>query len=409
MAANLRARLVGVLAVVGALGILWLAFAWMTGRRTIQTDVHPQALEHISPAAEPERIVVDKRPRNIIVVIADGLGFAHLAAGRAALHGIDGEAVWDSFPIVGWHRSHPAGGLVTDSAAAATALATGHATTPGFVAVNPAGESVETLFERAAARGYRAGVVTDSYVWDATPAAFVTHVNDRDQAAMILQQLASAKLDVLFGELEDVGEGEVPTWSETEAILAERYQLFGPEPVTTEELLAVDAGRQVAAIFEEDQITDLDSRPNLPTLARAALGRIAAIGEPFVLLVESEELDSASHRGDLGRVIRGIEAIETVLADLLEFAERDGDTLVVFTSDHETGALAISTTKGNRTLRAIWGSGNHTAVPVPLMATGPGSELFAGRFTSAQVGQRLIELLRPPASLDDGAEVSADP
>jgi alkaline phosphatase len=392
-----RPLLVRFLATVGLLAILWMIFSLATGRATVQTDLHPVELERVAPVVDPTEIAVDRRPDNIILVIADGLGFAHLAAGRAALHGIDGAAAWDALPVVGWHSSHPVDGLIADSASAATALATGYAAHNGFIGVDATGRRLRTLFERAAALGYRTGLVTDSYVWDATPAAFVTHVNDRDQAAAILEQLATAKLDVLFGELVDVGRNGVPTWAETEALLAERYEVFGPGPVTTEELVAVDAEHPVAAIFEQDQITDLGSTPTLPALERAALQRLARSGEPFILLVESEEVDSASHRHDLERSLRGIEVIEAVLDDIVEFARRDGNTLVLFTSDHETGALAIGTTSGNLTLRAIWGSAGHTAVPVPLMALGPGSELFAGTYTNAQVGQRLFALLRPPA------------
>ncbi len=383
------------LAIIGVLAMIWFAFSWATGRRTAVVELHPEELEWSAGDDQPAPITTSERPRNIVLVVADGMGFAHLAAGRAALHGIEGEAPWDIFPVSGWHRSHPASGLLTDSAAAATALATGHRSQIGAVGVDGDGKPVQNLFERATELGYRTGLVTDSYIWDATPAAFATHVEDRDFAAQILQQLTDAPLDVLFGELEDVGEGEVPTWEETEALLGASYTLVGPEPVTVEELLAIDADRRVATVYEEEQITDLDSEPNLPTLVRAGLGRITRSGEPFALLVESEELDSSSHHRDLNRTIRGLEVLDVVLTELIAFAREDGETLLLFTSDHETGGLAVSTRKGNRALRAIWASDSHTATPVPVFAMGPGAEEFSGRHSTWEIGRKLLALLEP--------------
>lgn len=398
-----RNRLRVLVSCLALLGIM-AAASWLvlriTGRAITKVELYSEQLERVAPpewapASSALELATASRPKNIILFIADGLGFAHLAAGRAARHGIDGGAIWDRFSAVGWHRPHPVDGFLTDSAASATALATGQATRNGFVGMDAGGKALTTLFERASEWGYRTGLVTDSYIWDATPASFVAHVTDRDLASEILEQLAAADLDLLFGELEDVGEGEVPDGSATETLFAERYTVFGPEPITVEQILTADVDRPVVAIFEEDQLTDLSSTPNLPLLTRAALGRLAAPGEPFVLLVESEELDSASHRRDFARVLRGLEAIEATLALLLDFAASNGDTLVLFTSDHETGALSLSTERGNLALRALWGSNSHTGVAVPLMALGPGSELFSGMHANWQVGRLLHSLLTP--------------
>lgn len=374
----------------------------MTRSQVLSTTV---ARTEPPSAADSLETIVGERPKNIILVIADGMGFGHLAVGRTALHGIGGEAAWDGFPVVGWQRSHPSDGLLVDSAAAATALSTGEPTYNGAVGVDAEGGRLETLLELASRTGRRIGIVTDSYVWDGTPAAFSAHAASREEAASILEQQTSSKLEVLFGELEDVGEGEVPEWQETVDLLGKRFAVFGPEPVTVTDLLAVDRDRPVAAIFEEEQVTDLSSEPNLATLQQAGLHRLLQLGEPFVLLVESEEMDSASHRQDLERVVKGMEVIEAVLTDLLDFAENDCETLVLFTSDHETGGLGVRGARGNSALRAAWGSTSHTGAAVPLMATGPGAEHFAGMHESWEVGRILKRLLEPaPAIGGDGSE-----
>ncbi len=378
-------------------------------RTTIELMRSPAVLDQPAATPAPEQL-----PRNIVVFIADGLGFSHLAAARAAHHGIDGPAAWDRFPVTGWHRASPAGGFLTDSAASATALATGMTTGNGMVGVDTAGRPRTTLFERATELGYRTGIVTDSYVWDATPAAFVTHTESRNNAAEILRQLGETSLDVLFGELKNVGEGEVPDWDATVALLQRRFEVVGPEPVGLDELLAAAdppvapaAGAPVAAIFEEDQLTDLESTPTLPLLVRAALDRLKP--GPFVLMVESEEPDSASHRMDLDRLLRGMQAIEATLDVVLDFADQHGDTLVVFTSDHETGGLVVSVSdSSNRSLRALWATSSHTGVSVPVMAIGPASELFAGSRANWQLGRLLAGLLRTQEPADAADSESAD-
>lgn len=390
------------LAVAGAV-LLW-AFGYRLKKiqdRTLSFGEAPQ---------EPTQALGDgafSGPENLIVFVADGMGFAHLSAGRAVSGGVDGPAAWDRFESTGWHRSHPERGFLTDSAASATALAIGESTFIGAVGVNARGETRSTLLERAQQSGFRTGVVTDSYIWDATPAAFSTHTDSRDNAAAILTQLADSELEVAFGELEDVGEDEVPDWATTIGLLEQRFHMLVSSPGEVWDLrTAPPAPSPVAAVWEEEWITNLDSQPNLPTLVRVALDRLDSDERPFALLVESEEPDSASHRNDLERLLSGLETIEATLEVVLDFAERDGETLVVFTSDHETGGLALSVSdESNSILRAMWSTRNHTGVAVPLLAFGPGAERFSGIHTSAGVGR----LLQSVVGTGDAEDADAGP
>lgn len=353
-----------------------------------QAAAPPPQHEAILPLAET--------PRNLVVFIADGLGFAHLSAARAALHGINGPAVWDRFSATGWQHTHPTSGFLTESAAAATALATGEPTSPGAIGVDAEGQPLETLFERATGLGYRTGVVTDSYVWDATPASFVTHNPRRTDAnaESALRQLGGSSLEILAGELEDVGQGAVPDWETSVELLSHRFEILGPEfsPVMLEAFQT--SLSPSAAIFEEDQLSDLDSKPSLPVLASAALRRLSTTDRPFLLLIESEEPDSASHKADLDRLLRGMQAIEATLEILLDFAAENGETLLVFTSDHETGGLALTASGRNSELRPIWSTTGHTGSPVPVFAIGPGSEAFAGIHTNWEIGRLLRRALQ---------------
>ncbi len=388
--------------------LAWAAFE-IIGLRVVRVSRHAVPLRqadalpaHESTAEESTADLAAEAPRNLILVIADGFGFAHLTAARTTLHGINGASVWDRFSHVGWQRTHPVVGFITDSGAAATALATGHQTKYEAIGVDVDGRPLETLFERAAALGYRTGVVTDSYIWDATPAAFVTHSPQRgnDNAGNTLRQLGESSLEILVGELEDVGEDEVPEWEASVELLGEGFEVLGPDADAALLRRLETAESPTIAIFEEDQVTDLESEPNLPSLAAVSLRRLTSDRRPFVLLIESEEPDAAGHRNDFGRVLRGLEALDTTLEMVLDFASEDGETLVVFTSDHETGGLALSIADWhNMQLEAIWASRDHTGSVVPVLAFGPGAEVFGGSHANWELGRLLGRTLRQQSTI----------
>lgn len=403
-------RWIGSLLKVGVgVALVWAAFQ-LLGLQVVRVSRLPVPLDLAAvPLQQGEGTpfsneTLTETPRNLILFVADGLGFAHLSAARAALHGINGPAIWDRFTATGWQRTHPQTGFLTDSAAAATALATGQPTSPGAIAVDAEGQPLETLFEHAALLGYRTGVVTDSYVWDATPAAFITHspVRGNANAESVLRQLGDSSLEVLVGELEDVGEGKVPDWQTSVELLRRRFEVLGPEP-SVDMLRTLEMSTSpTAAIFEEDQLGDLESKPTLPALVSPTLRRLSSKDQPFLLLVESEEPDSASHEGDLERLLRGMQAIEAALEILLDFAADDGETLLVFTADHETGGLALSiANRSNSDLRSIWATSDHTGSAVPVLAFGPGSDAFGGIHTNWEIGRLLGQALQqiPPSEM----------
>jgi alkaline phosphatase len=331
-----------------------------------------------------------KKPKNIIIFIADGLGFSHLSAARAVLHGVDGLATWDKFSSFGWHHPHPFGAFVTDSAASATALATGYATVNGAVGIDNDGNDLETILEKAGRLGYRTGIVTDTYIWDATPAGFIAEHPRRGEGDKILSQIANSELDLIMGELRNISPTDTAEWNRNVNILESRFTVI--EDVLDKKALLEE--KPIAMVFRDDLIRQGTERVSLAQLTTEALNRLGRDEKPFVLLVESEEVDSASHRSDFGRMIAGVNSIESTLNQIFEYTKNKDDTLIVFTADHETGGLALSEhrTKGMK-FEIRWASQEHTGASVPIMSTGPGSVNFSGILTNTQVGKTLNQLL----------------
>ncbi|MEM7087276.1 MAG: alkaline phosphatase [Bacteroidota bacterium] len=330
-------------------------------------------------------------PKNIIIFIADGMGFSHLSLSLMTQPNEGKGPTWYEFDVKGWHDPRSLVGAITDSEASATAMSTGTSTNFGHIGINNDGEKLENIFEIASELEYTTGIVTDSYIWDGTPAAFSAHTRNEDDARDIMQQIANGQLDLIFGELEDVGEDDVPEVDESLDILKKRFQLL-------DENLTLPSGSNssvpVAAIYMEDEVQDVDSNPNLSTLTNTALQYMTAQDKPFMLLVECEEMDSASHQNDSDRVVRGLASIEQTLSLILNFSKTHGETLVIFTADHETGGLAaVSDFDTYPNLQIKWATKDHSAAVVPLFAEGPGAQYFSDVHRNWEIGQRLKSLL----------------
>ena len=336
--------------------------------------------------AAPDSI---QQPKNIIIFIADGMGFGHLSLAQLTQQDSLSPSVWDQFDVKGWHDARTIYGPLTDSGASATAMATGTPTWFGVIGMDDKGNVVENIFEQAQKQGYASGIVTDSYFWDATPAAFAAHTRSRDNSREIMEQMVEGELDVLFGELEDVGEEGNPEEDETYEILQRRFTLLDHSLTIPDAAI----GKPVAAVFEEDEINDLEDDPNLPKMTKTALETLTATGRPFILMVESEEMDSASHSNNSHRVLKGLQAIQETLGMLMDFTMTNGETLLIFTADHETGGLTLMTDKNYPSLQIRWSTRDHTAAVVPLYAKGPGADRFAQVKRNWQIGQVLKSLV----------------
>lgn len=332
-----------------------------------------------------------EKPKNIIVFIADGMGFSHLSLALHTQQSENSPSVWQEFDVKGWHDARSIYGPITDSEASATAIATGTSTNFGHIGIDKDQKPLVNIFEVATSYQYRTGIVTDSYIWDGTPAAFVAIIRNEDDARSILSQMAESDLDLLFGELEDVGEDDVPEVDETLEILQRRFHLLERSLELPDGANSADP---VAVIFEEDEIQDMNSSPNLLQLTETALTYMSFQDSPFILLVESEEIDAASHANNSKRVLLGLKSIQETLSLVLNFAQRNGETLVLFTSDHETGGLtAVANFNYYPKMQIMWSTKNHTAALVPLFATGPGAEYFANVHRNSEIGICLKKLI----------------
>ncbi|MGK2859354.1 MAG: alkaline phosphatase, partial [Thermoanaerobaculia bacterium] len=303
------------------------------------------------------------------------------------LRGPEGLLWIQTLPSTAIVRTQSSSSLVTDSAAAATAMATGVRVPNEVVSVDAAGKALRTLIESARARGLSAGMVTTTDLTDATPAAFAAHVTSRRDRTEIADQLAASGVEVMLGSGPDYFVPATRGGKRVRTDLVESMREAGYSVALEPGALVTPKSGNLLGLFEDT------NRPTLGTMTRVALETLSRDPEGFVLLVESEETDSASHRHELARLLRGIEELDEAVRVALEFAKADGHTLVVVTSDHETGGMQLVESRVPGTLGVQWANGKHTAQPVPLFAWGPGASRFDGEIDNTEIHALLVEVL----------------
>lgn len=333
-------------------------------------------------------------PSRIVLFVGDGVGLAYWTS---VLVRRDALAV-AGFPVVGLLDSRNADGRVTDSAAAATAFATGLLTFNGSIGLGPDSAAVPTVLDAARRRGRATGLVATSRLTHATPAAFVAHVPDRWMEEEIAAQMASAEVDVLLGGGRAYFDGSIRRdGRDLLRGLRRRYAYVSDAPGLRS--LDLDTVPRLLGLFaERDPPPAAARRPGLAELTEAALRVLDRDPDGFFLMVEASQPDWVGHDGkDLQALASEMLDFDEAIGAGLRYLDRRPDALLVVVSDHETGGLAVAE-DGAGELVAAWATGlsgrlsDHTADLVPIFAAGPGAERFRGLLTAADVGRILLEL-----------------
>ncbi len=352
-----------------ALSVMLLLLAATLGAAC--SDVRSEAL----PAVVKDDLATS--PQNVILFIADGLGVSSIATTETILLRQGHRLVVDSLPVTGLVRTTAESLLVPESASTATSLATGFKTKRRYVGVDAAGRSRKTILEAARDDGFVIGLITNTRLTDATPAAFAAHVTDRGDHGRIASHMIAARVDILSG-----GSGGVFTDSLLAVARLKGYTV-------AQDPSEIEGPLPVLALHRERAPNTEAYGPPLTELTRSAIDVMHSAGRPFFLVIEQEETDSGAHNHDLPRVLEGVIELDDALRAALRFARAHGNTLVILTADHDTaGYSEIEYADGVQ-----WLTGGHTNQWVPLFAFGPGQERFTGVHENTEIPRILADLL----------------
>ncbi len=330
-------------------------------------------------------------PHNIILFIGDGMGTAHMSAS----HTMADTSHLARLSAGGFLSTQSADDYITDSAASATALATGIKTTNGTVSMTPAGDTLRTVLEAAEALGMSTGLVVTSSVTHATPACFASHVDQRSKHQEIARQIAGSEVDVLFGGglgyFLPVGTGSSLRHDEMDLIatLSETHSIT----LMQEDFNKIPTDKPAVALLSRDEMPPANQQTvTLARMTRKALEILRRNPRGFFLLVEGSQIDWAAHDNLFDPLVDEMLDFNDAVGVGLDFAEQDGETLVIVTADHETGGLSLldgSITEGTVS-KYTFATTSHTGTMVPLLAFGPAASTFGGIHDNTHVGRLML-------------------
>ena len=325
--------------------------------------------------------------QNVILFVADGAGIGHWSL--ALLEKSD--LAVRQFEHTGFVDTRGSDHIVSGSAPGATALATGERTFMGGISIDPDSTPVETVLERAMAQGKATGLMTTTGIFDATPAAFASHAVQRSEFDNITAQMVRSGVNVLMGggrrffrrdERRDSADllTEIRqrfTYVETAA------ELSRVNPNTTDALFG---------LFTEGDMGPASGRePSLAEMTDVAIAILRKDADGFFLMVENEETDTQAHNNEpREKLMADMLALDAAIWVALKFQEDNPSTLIVVTSDHETGGISLLP-DSVRNAVINYSTTGHTGAWVPIFAKGPGAERFTGILENQQVGDLLME------------------
>ena len=316
------------------------------------------------------------RPKNVILMIGDGNGLAQISATMIANRG---KLTLGHLRNLGLINTSSADDLITDSAAAGTALATGIKTNNRAIGQGPGGQDLHTLVEALGTQGFNTAIVTTDAIFGATPASFFANRTERDDTPGLVADLVDSGLDFFIAG----GKGQ-------------EEKIKGTFVTKTLDGLG-DLDQRTAVYLGEEKAPSMERGRGdaLPQGVKKALEVLGSDKAPFLLVVEAAQIDNGGHANNTSGIIREMLDFDRAIAEALKFADADGNTLVVITADHETSGFGI--VGGDRAQGTVQGdflTVDHSAIMVPLFAYGPQAESFNGIYENTAVFSKILEALK---------------
>ncbi len=357
-----------------------------------------------STCSVPERAsyssLVDgnQKARNVILMIGDGMGLSQISY---AFYQNKRQLALQSFPVVGFQKTTSYDDLVTDSAAGATAFSCGVKTYRGAIGLNPDSTACKTIVEEANENGLATGLVATSTIVHATPAAFFAHEKYRVQNEAIATHMVNADLDlVIGGGKKYFADRESDERNLLDELKQKGYQINDYSTIPLTELTYSVNRNLIYFTASGHAMSATAGRKYLPVASRIAanfLDRHSQNG--FFLMIEGSQIDWAGHSNDPDWMLDESLDFNQAIEEVLNFARKRDDTLVIVTADHETGGFALDKAEDPDANEVHYTTSNHTGTLIPVFAYGPGAHLFSGIYDNTQIHAKMREAL----GLDDAS------
>ncbi len=359
-----------------------------------------------------------EKPKNVILMIGDGMGVTHITS---AIYSSNKPLNFFRFRNIGLVTNHSYNKIVTDSAASATAIATGSKSYNNAIAVDPDKKPLKTIMEIAKDNGYNIGVIVTCSLTDATPAAFIAHEDNRENQYEIARDILDLKPDILLGGGLKYFKDRPDNLDLIQEFIKNDYKVF----YDWNDLLSInmsDLNQKVLGLFAESglppvvktnpnpesiyvdylkEVTNFDavrSQEYLALMTRKAIEYLESKNKPYILLIEGSQIDWGGHNMDPKYIIHEVMDFDRAIGEAFDHAEKNQNTLLLVTADHETGGLAITGGEIKNQqfpfdFETKFINSKHTSTMVPIFSYGPGAENFLGIMDNSDIFRKIKQLL----------------
>ena len=349
---------------------------------------------------------------NIILMIGDGMGLTQITSG---MYSNNNSTALEKFKYVGLSKTHSYDNLVTDSAAAGTAMSSGKKTQNKVLGLDHKGNPIKSILSICQDKGYSTALIATANILHATPAAFFANIDYRYNYKDIAVQMTKSGVNFFVGggkkyfnsredkrnlinEMTEDGYEFVYNISDFEKNKSNYLGFFTAkdEPYYFYKGVNYSSREYDESDYNEDEpLEDFTGRESyLARSTKATLGKLNEIGEPFFIMIEGAQIDWGGHDNDQNYMVSQFLEFNDAIEVALEFAKKDKNTIVVVTADHETGGAAIVRGKlSDSTIKNRFATTNHTASMVPVFSYGPKAHLFKGIYENTEIFNKLLSIL----------------
>ncbi len=332
-----------------------------------------------------------QKPKNIVLMIGDGMGLSQVSA---AIYNQKTPTHISNFPVVGYQKTHSFDNLITDSAAGATAIATGQKTRNNVVGLDTSYQSHQSILEEAEEIGLGTGIVTTDAITGATPASFYAHQKLRIMFEHIAEDLLKSGIDFFVGGGKTYFDNREDERNLHAALEDKGYII---SDFIQEELSRINLNHYSKFGYfsaNKKPLPKNRGRTYLPLASKMGVEFLDRYNEAgFFLVIEGAQIDWACHANQPRYFLDEIKDFDNAIGEVLKFAVRDKETLVIVTGDHETGGMAINPASKLKKLKLEFTLRDHTATMIPVYAYGPKAELFNGIYENTAIYHKMREAL----------------
>lgn len=330
-----------------------------------------------------------QKPPNIIFLIGDGMGLSEVSA---SFYFSEQASNFNRFKEIGLINTSSSSHKITDSGAGGSAFSIGVKTYNGAIGVDTDTNTVKNIVEILSEKAYNTGVISTSAITHATPASFYAHVPQRKMEEEIAIQLLNSEIDFFAG-------GGMKFFNQRSDDI-DLIALAGEKGFTINTL-----GLENVQFNEQEKYGFILAEKGMPTMLEArgnflldatsiALDYFSQSENSFFLMVEGSQIDWGGHANDAEYLIAEMLDFDKAVGVALDFAEKDGNTLVIVTADHETGGFTLAAGENYNEIVPVFSTGGHSTTLIPVFAFGPGAANFKGIYQNNEIFSKMLEALK---------------